>query len=49
MCPSLRVIVNEAGAARRPSHRARTLWLVVGCTVAYVIGYVVIKHTLGGK
>lgn len=44
-----RIILTADGAARRPAHRGRALWLVVGCALAYVVGYVIVAKMLGGK
>jgi hypothetical protein len=43
-----RIVLDNSGAARRPAHRARALWLVVVCTVAYVVGYVIVSRVRRG-
>lgn len=47
-----RIVINTAGAARRPAQRGRLALIVLGCAIAYAIGYVsyvVVTHTTGGK
>lgn len=44
-----RVVMNDAGAARRPGGRVWMVWTVLGCTLAYVIGYAIVKRFMGGQ
>lgn len=44
-----RIVLTGDGAARRPAHRGRVLVLVVGCALAYVVGYVLVVRMWGGR
>jgi hypothetical protein len=48
--PELRVIVNRAGAARRPVSHVWMLWVTAGAALASLVGYAIVKRfVMGGQ
>jgi hypothetical protein len=44
-----RIVLTGDGGARRPASRAWMAWVALGCVLAWVIGYAIVKRFMGGQ